>query len=258
MAREPADRYDTAADLRAALLAAGATPSPDTDLTATTLGLSEHTMASAAPSLPGAGREVSPSFRQTERSWLVPTIVVVLVALALGIAGVLLGRSGARTFFDDVRDAIGGPSNAPLSLAGATAFDPHGDGAENDRLARNVLDGDPGTSWRTEGYNDRDITRLKPGVGLVLTLDSPATVNALELLSPTNDWRAVIYVADSDPGSLAGWGEPVTTTDGLPTGTNTIDLGDARGGAILVWIVDRGDAAGREPAEVQDVRVLGR
>jgi tRNA A-37 threonylcarbamoyl transferase component Bud32 len=257
MAREPAERYDTAADMRAALLAAGASASPDADLTAATVGLvSAHT--APAGSATGATRvDTAPSFRQTERSWLVPTIVVVLVALALGIAGVLLGRSGAGTFFDDVRDAIGGTSNGPLVIAEASAFDPGGDGAENDELAAHVLDGDPSTSWRTEGYNDRDITRLKPGVGLVLTLESPATLDGVEVLSPTNDWRALVYVADAAPDSLAGWGEPVATTDGLPAGKNTIDLGDEPGGAILVWIVDRGDASGRAPAEIQDVRVLG-
>ena len=263
MAREPAERYDTAADLRAALLAAGASATPDADLTATSLGVVPgHTSGTSLPGrVAGATRvDSAPSFRQTERSWLVPTIVVVLVALALGIAGVLLGRSGARTFFDDVRDAIGGPSNTanPVSITEASAFDPGGDGAENDQLAANVLDGDPSTSWRTEGYNDRDITRLKPGVGLVLTLDSPAAIGGLEVVSPTNDWRVLIYVADSAAESLAGWGEPVATTGGLPAGTNTIDLGDARGGAVLVWIVDRGDAAGRAPAVIQDVRVLDR
>jgi hypothetical protein len=145
-----------------------------------------------------------------------------------------------------------------VSITEASAFDPGGDGAENDQLAANVLDGDPSTSWRTEGYNDRDITRLKPGVGLVLILDSPAALGGLEVVSPTNDWRVLIYVADSAAESLAGWGEPVVTTGGLPAGTNTIDLGDARGGAVLVWIVDRGDAAGRAPAVIQDVRVLDR
>jgi hypothetical protein len=203
----------------------------------------------------------APSFRQTERSWLVPTILVVLVALALGIAGLLLDRSGAGTFLDDVRDAIGGPSSdggTPLPIAQAIAFDPDGDGAENDDLAQNVRDGDLQTSWRTEGYNDRDITRLKSGVGIVLTLGSPATLESLELVSPTNGWRAVIYVADSARDSLADWGDPVATTDALAGGTNTIDLGSARGGAVLVWIIDRGDAPGRAPAEIQEAVLRGR
>ncbi len=266
MAREPDDRYATAADLRAALLAAGAEP-PEADLSATTIGIApDHTAAAPRPT-PTESDEVPivapPSFRQTERSWLVPTVVVVLTALALGIAGLLLGRSGAGTLLDDVREAIGGTSGrqaSPLELRAADAFDPvslGGDGRENGELATNVLDGDPATSWRTEGYDDRDITRLKSGVGLVLELAAPGTLDALEIVSPTSGWRVVVYVADSRADGLEGWGEPVAATDGLPEGTNTIDLGGARGAAVLIWIVDRGDAEGRAAAEIQDVRVLG-
>ena len=107
------------------------------------------------------------------------------------------------------------------------------------------------------GRPHRDITRLKPGVGIILDLDAAATIEALELLSPTNDWQAVVYVADAPGETLAAWGDPVATTDGLPAGTNRIDLDGARGGAVLVWIVDRGDAPGRAPAEIQEARVLG-
>jgi serine/threonine-protein kinase len=267
MAREPEGRYDSAADLRAALLAAGAPPTPIGDLTATNIGAAPgHTVAAAPlPSLPasapGASPAPGPSFRQTERSWLVPTALVVVVAVALGTAGLLIGRSGAGGLFDDVRHAVGGGSGGaagPLAITGATPFDPSGDGEENGDLAPNIFDGNPATSWRTEGYNDRDITRLKDGVGIVLELGAPATLDKLELQSPTNDWKAVIYVADSAAGELSGWGNPVATTPNLPAGTNTIDLGGAKGKVVLIWIVDRGDARGRAPAEIQEARVLGR
>ncbi len=268
MARDPARRFDTAAELRAALLAAGATPSAAADLTATRVSATPPPPGAASPPPPSPGpgsagpREgAPPSFRQTERSWFVPTALVVVVAVALGIAGLLLGRSGAGDLIEGVRDALGGQSGdavGELELTAAHAFDPDGDGHENDELAANVLDGDPTTSWRTESYNDRDITRLKPGVGIVVTLDAPATLEGLEVDSPTNDWRALVYVADSPATDLNGWGEPVAVTEGLAAGTNTVDLAGAEGGAVLLWIVDRGDAAGRAAAEVQEIRVFGR
>jgi serine/threonine-protein kinase len=266
MAREPDGRYDDAADLRAALLAAGATPSPAPDLTATSLEATPMRAAALPPATgvapaPTGTAPPGPSFRQTERSWLIPTAIVVLVAVALGVAGLLLGRSGAGTLFDGVRDVIGGGhagSARALEVTGAAAFDPDGDGKENNDRVNNILDGDPATSWRTEGYNDRDITRLKPGVGVVLTLGSAASLDRLEIDSPTNDWRVVVYIADAPADTLAGWGDPVTTTGGLPADTNTIELQGKRGSAVLIWIVDRGDAPGRAPAEIQDVRVIGR
>jgi tRNA A-37 threonylcarbamoyl transferase component Bud32 len=266
MAREPGDRYDSASDLRAALLAAGASPSPAPDLTATTIEAAPGGHTTAAPRPVGAASAgaaapaaSAPSFRQTERGWLLPTALVVVVAVALGIAGLLLGRSGAGGLLDGVRDAIGGDAReaAPVQIASASAFDPEGDGHENDDRAANVHDGDPATSWRTEGYNDRDITRLKSGVGIILELSAAKDLEQLELISPTNDWKVRVYVADAPAQDLEGWGDPDATTEGLPAGTNTIDLGGARGAAVLVWVVDRGDAPGRAPAEIQEARLLG-
>ena len=188
---------------------------------------------------------------------LIPTVIVVLVAVALGVAGLLLGGSGAGNLFEGVRDAFDGGNGSPLQITGARAFDPGGDGHENDSAARFAFDGDASTDWHTEGYNDRDITKLKDGVGLVLELDGAHDLEQLELDSPTNDWHAVIYVADAPQTSLAAWGEPVATTDGLPRGTNEVDLGGHRGAAILIWITDRGDASGRAAATIDEVRVRG-
>ncbi len=253
MAREPGRRYESAADLRAALLAAGAVPAPEPDRTALTgasaLDATAFTTAPGGAGAPGKG----PSFVRSERSWLIPTTIVVIVALALGLAGVLLGRSGAGNLFG----ALGGKDDdTPVTITGAQAFDPGGDGEENDGAAPLAIDGDAGTAWKTEGYNDRDITKLKEGVGLILTLDRAADLRTIEFDSPTNGWKAAIYVADAPADSLAGWGEPVATAEGLPSGSSSIDLDGADGSAVLVWILDRGDATGRESAELREIRVL--
>ena len=200
-----------------------------------------------------------------------PTILLVGVAVSLGIAGLLLGRSGAGDLIGGVKDAIAGaPDPTPVALTGASAFDPDcdrslcaegqrgGDDSENQDTAGLAIDGDPATAWRTQGYDNRDITVLKPGVGLVVQLESVKELVELQVDSPTNDWRAEIYVAREDPGNLRDWGSPVATKDGIAAGTSTFDLGDAEGGAVLIWIIDRGDAAGRAPAEIAEVRVSGR
>jgi len=269
MAREPEDRYPSATELRAALLAAGAAPVADTDLTSTGIeaapGLTTTiTRPAVAPVGGPPSAEPGPSFAETERSWLIPTAVVLLVALVLGLAGLLIGRSGAGDLLGGVRDAIGGDGGgrevAAVAITNAQAFDPPelgGDGRENDDDAPLVLDGDAATSWRTEGYDDHDITLLKEGVGLVLTLEQAVALDRIEIDSPTNDWRARIYVAAVAPADLAGWGEPVAVTEGLPAGTSTIGLGGAEGGAVLVWIVDRGDAPGRAAAELAEIRAFG-
>lgn len=272
MARAPHDRHPTAADLRAALLAAGAPQAPDADLTAADLTMAGATGLAPAPAAgPPPPPGPAPSFAQTERSWLLPTIVLVVVAVALGLASLLIGRSGAGDLLGDVRDVISGaPSPTAIEITGASAFDPDcdrslcqpgqrgGDGSENGDDAPLVLDGRADTAWVTESYDQRDITLLKPGVGLVLELGSAAELTTLEIDSPTNDWRAEIYVADAVPDDLAGWGERVAVTEGTPAGTATIDLDGARGAAVLIWITDRGDSPDRAPATITEVRVEGR
>ena len=59
---------------------------------------------------------ITPTFAQTERSWLIPVVVIVLVALALGTVGVLFARN------DDVRDFLD-PSDEPGPTRPATAVD---------------------------------------------------------------------------------------------------------------------------------------
>ena len=262
MAREPQDRYDTAADLRAALLSAGATPSPEPDLTATNLAPAPHLRpvpAGGRPAPPLPAPAAAPSFRQTERSWLVPTVVLVVVALALGIAGLLLGRSGAGDLFGGVGDAIGGtPDAGALALSRAAAFDPFGDDQEeNDDRAENVRDDDPDTAWTTERYNNRDITVLKPGVGLVLTAERRGKLAELGSTSPTNDWTATFYVADRDPGPSTRWGEPVTTARASTRAPPRSTSRDATGQAVLVWITDRGDGTPDASVEIGDAALRG-
>jgi hypothetical protein len=202
-----------------------------------------------------------PSFRQSERDLLIPTVIVVVVALALGIAGLLFGRSGAGDLFDGVRSALGGADKVggPVAITAAQAFDPPalgGSGSEHDATAGLAVDGKTDTGWTTEGYNERDITKLKAGVGLILELGTSARLGQLQIQSPTNDWKVAIYVADSVPTSFDGWGDPVVTKAGMPAGTNKLDLGGKRGKAVLIWILDRGDGTGRAAAQIDEARVL--
>ncbi|MGE3618878.1 MAG: protein kinase [Acidimicrobiia bacterium] len=260
MARDPDQRYPDAAALRAALVACGADTEAEPDAT----------LAGPAPSRPAPPPppQARPTVRQTERSWLVPTLLLVLVAVSLAVAGILLGRSGAGELIGGVRDALdGGGSNSgssptPTGLtATATAFDPEGDGHEHDDEAPLAVDGDPATAWTTENYQARDITRLKPGVGLVLDLDRVTDLTALQLRSPTQGWKVHVYLADEPADTLEGWGEPVFRSAEIPATTDApaeVDLGGHRAGAVLVWIVDAGEpVGGRHQVKVQEAQVLG-
>ena len=213
MERDPSLRYPDADALRGALLSAGADPA-DAEVAAV------HANGASVPIEPNpvSTPDQEPGFVQSERDWLVPALLVIIVAVALGVAGVLIGRTDAgQRIIEQVTGKKEQPASATaqsrtLPIGQAIAYDPDGKGGttENDALAPNAIDGNPNTAWQTERYDNPDITVLKPGVGLVLRLGAPADLTHLTLTSPTGGWTAQIYAVDGDtPAGIDGWGPPL-------------------------------------------------
>ncbi len=266
---EPAGRYASAGDLRAALLAASrgeappeplpttAAPRPTCDATIADAPSGPPTQAAdptpaGAPRPPVATPPTTASARRPpRRSRRGPIFVGLLVLAALVVVAVLVSQSSGSTH------KIGGATTSDgATTAGlvATAFDPFGSGGENDADAPKAVDGNPETLWSTEGYDSRTFG-TKPGVGLVVTLPSSAAIDTLTVVSPTNDWSASIYVSDSAQSSLDAWGSAVTSKAHIAKGTTSFDLGGHRGRAVLLWITDLGDEAGRAHARIAEVTV---
>jgi hypothetical protein len=165
---------------------------------------------------------------------------------------VLFGRTDAgRDLFDKVRGATGVDDNpAPVQITEAVDYDPEGTGGEYHDRVGFVFDGDQATTWRTERYDQADIGN-KSGVGIVVTIGSAADLDELQVVSPTANWSAQVYVSSEIPADLAGWGEPVATQEAIPAGTATFSLGGAHGSHVLLWITNVGAPNGIvEVAEV--------
>ena len=252
LARDPDGRWRTAHDLRDALHAvatgeaipATAPPAMDTPAagqrrTPTTLdptaaGTMALPVATAAPEAPPPAPP--PTVKVRRRRW-----PLLLLLLLLGIVGgfgftLLEADGGIRGLFDG--------DDPPVAVA-AAAFDPEGSGTpgENDELAMNVLDGDPGTAWLTERYEQRDLG-TKPGVGLVIELADPATVETVTVHTPdSRGWAATVHVTDRPGPDLASFGEPDATGTGLGP-VAELRPGSA-GTHVLVWFTHLGD--GPEP-----------
>ncbi|HKY69139.1 MAG TPA: hypothetical protein VJM49_22305, partial [Acidimicrobiales bacterium] len=198
-------------------------------------------------------------FADSERRWLVPTLVVVLVAVALGVAGLLLQGSGNGIFGadDDSPPTTEAPAaSEQATITASTDFDPEGDGSEHPEEAQagNAFDDDASTSWSSESYSSSDWGGLKPGVGLILTLDEAGPIGSVEFDTPLSGWQAEVFVAGSPQDSLSGWGEPVGSFSTSDSGTNTVDLGDdVEGGAVLLWFTQ---ASSQGLVTVDEVRVL--
>ncbi|HEV2809883.1 MAG TPA: protein kinase, partial [Acidimicrobiales bacterium] len=258
MARRPGDRHASAAELRSALehVDLGRADTNDATVVRDATAFSPAAAASrpgraTTPRAAGPGRRPnspsapSPGFPRTERAWLVPAALIVVVAVTLGVVGVLFGRTQLG---GDLFDSVGnGPRSAgpegPVAITGTASFDPFGSGGEHDEELSRLLDNNPDTAWTTEEYNSPDLGGLKQGVGVVLTLAQATALDRLEISSPTEGWAASVYVADRPATTLAGWGEAVATEDDIG-GDVSFDLGGASGEAVLVWITHLGEGRG--------------
>ncbi|MEZ5260560.1 MAG: protein kinase [Acidimicrobiia bacterium] len=236
MAKEPDDRYATAADLRAALMAADPGPSQSTVEVPTV--------------------HQAPTFLQSERGWLLPTLAVLAVVGLLIAGGVALGRTdAARSLVDRARGsssstetttpATSAPADGGAALTDliALAYDPEGTGGENDDLAGNAVDGATtgAAVWRTECYAGE---LNKSGVGLVVGRTDPMQLAALEAFTAAAGWRASVYVSDAAPEAavaqgIGAWGEPVAEVNGTQA-TARAELDGVEARSVLLWFTSVG------------------
>lgn len=264
MARHPADRYESAGAFRVALLGCMSdTPSIALDVDDTTLiprtaptHTVDRTPVPAAPLAPAAATPASRTAqrRRGRRGWLIPTALIVLVAAALAVVGVLFGQSRSA---DRPPPAVDGTSTTvvarPPEISAVQSFDPpDGDGEENDFLLANLTDGDPATSWHTQTYQAAPEFGVKDGVGLDLVLDDDAELSSLIVDSGSAGWDAEVYVRSGPGGDdLAAWGTPVTAKTNIGEGTVTFDLDGHRGDRVLLWITRLGPTGRVDIAGVQ-------
>jgi serine/threonine protein kinase len=251
MAKAPEARYQSAAELQTALLSTDLAAEEETHVAAP---LRPPVMAgSAGADAHTPPRGIPPSFVQSERRWLVPTVAIVAVALTLGVVGVLFARSDAGHKLLDNLTPSEQPAASQQSFPTPTplAFDPPpGSGVEHDEQLPNLVDGDTSTVWSTENYSTSQFGGLKPGVGVILRLDAAHKLKELKVTSPSSGWSAEVLVSDSPKTTRAAWGDPVDSKKGIDAGTTTFDLGGKTGGAVLLWITDLGRGTSVSIAEV--------
>jgi len=287
LAREPADRFPTAAALADALM-----PFADADAERTaalTTPLVFTSAASAPVAREEAGEAVDdPSFLRSEGRWLAPVLALLVLAGALvgvGLAtGVLEGSDGMPFNFarrSDVaatQDPTAPAEVTALVPAGLEDFDPLGDGRENPDQLPALVDGDPDTAWETEGYDTPALGGLKSGVGFILPLAGPARLDRITLTTtmPGISYELRLPAAPGAPGesgepgaanaaeaeALQGWRVAARVEDAPAVATT--ELSGFETDRVLVWIT--GDLqpdggrfrAGFSGVEIQGVDLVGQ
>ncbi|HZQ02688.1 MAG TPA: hypothetical protein VFA88_01575 [Gaiellaceae bacterium] len=138
------------------------------------------------------------------------------------------------------------PKSPRVKLSAVGAYDPEGDGRENDDLAPLAVDGDRTTFWKTERYHSFG----KTGVGLVLDAGRARPLARVLVSTDTAGATAEIEVGTSPKGPF----HLVTAVKPLQ-GTTTFKLAaGARGRYVVVWITSLPGGAGE--AHVTEVRAF--
>ncbi len=180
----------------------------------------------------------------------VPTVAIVAVALVAAVTLVVIsllpGKGSPSDVSGDVR---------ALQVA-ASSFDPEVvPPTENEAEAPNAVDGNPSTLWRTDRYRRAKFGNLKNGVGLVLvSQDGLAAFSTLRVRTPQTGWTYEVYAAGTRAAALAGWGKPIALGR-AGSSDFTVQLHDAKGGALLLWITEPGPGF---QARVAELDVTGR
>jgi hypothetical protein len=212
MAREPDDRFPTTTEL-ADKLTVFADDDPDRTAALVTTGSDLETIAFTQPepsselvrrssrhAAPPARRRAAPrpATGRIASRMLLPAIGVLVFAGGL-VAALMTGA--LETTPDTVDGATGAPTaNVALPIAELSAFDPPpGNGRERDDDLPNLVDGDASTLWTTEGYRTADFGGLKEGVGFVIDLGQPQTVEAVHLTLQTPGLNISLFASDAVP-----------------------------------------------------------
>ena len=183
-----------------------------------------------------------------------------LVALLGGI-GLIVTSSGSHHVAEQAApEPVGGsptatvaapaktPSSVTIDVAGIGAYDPAGDGTENDGDARLATDGNAATAWKSERYRS---VFAKPGVGLVIDAGRPVKASRVMVVTDTPGFTAQVQAGSAPEGLFVA----VSSTRTL-TARTVFALKPRRARYLVLWITSmpEGGAAAVNELTVRAVR----
>jgi eukaryotic-like serine/threonine-protein kinase len=183
----------------------------------------------------------SPRVRQRATKTLWPLIALVAgLAIAAIVAGILLvrGSNGGGKKHSSASRAV--------KVSAIGAYDPFGDGTENDLLVANATDGDPSTYWATEHYYS-GLAAVKQGVGLVLDAGRSVSPSTVTVTTRGSGFTARIETGNSRTGPFR-----IASTTGPVSGTTRFHLVRALPARYFVlWITE---VTGDQRALVNEIK----
>jgi hypothetical protein len=180
--------------------------------------------------------------------WIVPATMLLVSAIVIAGIGLAIDVDPDSPFLfpatPRVDRAVSTTTTEPgtTTSTGGTApetlsaepgvYDPFGDQSERERDLPNVVDGNPGSFWRTERYFD-PLPLIKEGVGITFRVDgAPGSV---ELRTSSNTAYSILW-AETVPPTFDGWEEIGSGT--VFDAPATMQLPNRDGGVWLLWLTD--------------------
>ncbi|HCU50190.1 MAG TPA: serine/threonine protein kinase, partial [Micromonosporaceae bacterium] len=175
-------------------------------------------------------------------------------ALALVITGMVLGVKAlnAKADADKTTPAVstqsarpGNPRPITLTASQVRIVDPKGDRKETKNAAF-VVDGDPGTSWKTNGYTKSNFGGSKPGMGILIKFAEPVRVASVKVQVSLAGATAQLRTGNADPGDTSA-GDTTINDTFTPVGDPQVKAGTTMVFAtdlstpyqyLLIWFTD--------------------
>lgn len=205
-------------------------------------------------------------------------VAFVVLALLIGIYGVSRigsqtstpgGVAAPATRTTTVAPSSAAPSASPsaspsgtgtgappelLAILKVEAYDPQGDGTENNRLTPRIYDGDTSTGWFSESYRSDTFGGLKKGLGVIVDLGPNKKPRTVELDIPHPSDVEVYVGPDNRLEGATKIGEKADAN-----GRVTFDVPtDVSGQYIVVWFTKLSvDDNGKRRAWLDEVVVTG-
>lgn len=230
--------------------------------------MAARTLAEAFAGAPTPRRPQPESTRPSRRLLIAAMILVAMAAALVGVGRIFTpdgmpvapppaaspdaGRPAATTTTSVPPTTTTIRESANVEIGQVATFDPFGGGGENDDMVEALIDGDLGTSWRTETYLD-PLPLLKPGVGIAVDVDG--SPRDLELLGLSDGASLELRWAQGESEDLADY-EVVGRLVSQP-GTTAVRLPPRDGGRWLIWFTDLPPLNGDFAASVAEIRFGG-
>jgi eukaryotic-like serine/threonine-protein kinase len=176
---------------------------------------------------------------------------------------------GAGSTGDGDQAPAPAPTKIPLTADNVRIVDPPKSDRDDTGEAKYTVDNDPDTAWKTQGFFQPDFGGRKPGMGVLINLNSPHNVSDVRVETSAPGAAMDIRVGSSDPGDNWTGDQKIydsykKLTDGdtqKTDGTREVFTGfdeNTKYQYILVWLSELPrDDDGRYRISVENIEVYG-